>query len=112
MPSLRRSTGHEGFGAAAEIAEAVRSGKVKVREVVEAALKRIEIHNPTLGAFTDLTARRALEQADLVDGKIANTLDPGPLAGVPFAVKQPVRHQGRGDARRLEDQSRQPAGGA
>lgn len=72
---------------ATEIAEAVKSGQVKARSVAEAALARIEKHNPALGAFTDVTAARALDAADLVDGKVANGLDPGPLAGVPFAVK-------------------------
>ncbi len=72
---------------ATEIAEAVKTGKVTARAVTEAALKRIERHNPMLGAFTDVTAERALEQAELVDSKISNAMDPGPLAGVPFAVK-------------------------
>lgn len=72
---------------AAEIAEAVRGGKVTARAVVEAALARIDRHNPMLGAFTEVTAARALERADLVDGKVASAIDPGPLAGVPFAVK-------------------------
>jgi aspartyl-tRNA(Asn)/glutamyl-tRNA(Gln) amidotransferase subunit A len=72
---------------AAEIAREVKAGRVKARAVAEAALERIEQHNAALGAFTDVTARRALDAAELVDGKIANGLDPGPLAGVPFAVK-------------------------
>lgn len=72
---------------AAEIAEAVKSGATTARAVTEAALARIEKHNPMLGAFTDVTAARALEQAELIDGKIRNAMDPGPLAGVPFAVK-------------------------
>ncbi|KQW86194.1 amidase [Devosia sp. Root413D1] len=72
---------------AVEIAEAVKGGQVTARAVTEAALKRIERHNPMLGAFTDVTAERALEQAELVDSKIRNAMDPGPLAGVPFAVK-------------------------
>ena len=72
---------------ATEIAEAVKAGQVTARAVTEAALKRIERHNPMLGAFTEVTAARALEQAELVDGKIRNAMDPGPLAGVPFAVK-------------------------
>jgi aspartyl-tRNA(Asn)/glutamyl-tRNA(Gln) amidotransferase subunit A len=72
---------------AVEIAEAVKGGQVTARAVTEAALKRIERHNPMLGAFTDVTAARALEQAELVDSKIRNAMDPGPLAGVPFAVK-------------------------
>jgi aspartyl-tRNA(Asn)/glutamyl-tRNA(Gln) amidotransferase subunit A len=72
---------------AAEIATAVKAGQVKARSVAEAALARIEKHNGTLGAFTDVTAMRAIDAAELVDGKIANGLDPGPLAGVPYAVK-------------------------
>lgn len=72
---------------AVEIAEAVKSGATTARAVAEAALARIERHNPMLGAFTDVTAERALEQAELVDSKIKNAMDPGPLAGVPFAVK-------------------------
>jgi aspartyl-tRNA(Asn)/glutamyl-tRNA(Gln) amidotransferase subunit A len=72
---------------AVEIVEAVKSGQVTARAVTEAALKRIERHNPMLGAFTDVTAARALEQAELVDSKIKNAMDPGPLAGVPFAAK-------------------------
>jgi len=72
---------------AAEIADQVRSGKVKARAVIDAALARIDKHNPMLGAFTDVTAQRARDAANLVDAKIANGLDPGPLAGVPFAAK-------------------------
>jgi AtzE family amidohydrolase len=72
---------------AAEIADEVRAGRVKARAVAEAALARIDRHNPMLGAFTDVTAQRALDAADLVDGKVANGMDPGPLAGVPYAVK-------------------------
>src|SRR5690606_7775798 len=72
---------------ATDIATAVKAGQVKARAVAEAALARIEKHNPMLGAFTDVTAMRAIDAAELVDGKIANGLDPGPLAGVPYAVK-------------------------
>lgn len=72
---------------AAEISGEVRAGRLKARSVVEAALRRIERYNPMLGAFTDVTAARALNQADVVDARVANGVDPGPLAGVPFAVK-------------------------
>ncbi len=72
---------------ATDIVTAVKAGQVKARAVAEAALARIEKHNPMLGAFTDVTAMRAIDAAELVDGKIANGLDPGPLAGVPYAVK-------------------------
>ena len=66
---------------ASDIADAVKAGRVKARAVVEAALARIDKHNPMLGAFTDVTAERALDAADIVDGKIANGMDAGPSQG-------------------------------
>ena len=67
---------------AAEIAEAVREGKTTARSVVEEALSRIGRHDKRLGAFTDVVAERARRTADAVDAG-----PKGPLAGVPFAVK-------------------------
>lgn len=72
---------------AATIAEAVRSRTVSAVAVVEAALARITARNPTLDAFTDVTADRAAAEARAVDEALARGEDPGPLAGVPFAVK-------------------------
>ena len=63
---------------AAEIAPAVRSGRVKATDVVADALDRIAAW-PELNAFTDVVTDRAMARARAgVDG---------PLAGVPFAVK-------------------------
>jgi aspartyl-tRNA(Asn)/glutamyl-tRNA(Gln) amidotransferase subunit A len=71
---------------ASEIAVAVKTGVVTARSVVIAALGRIEISNPRLGAFTDVISARAMALADKADAAIkAGTA--GPLAGVPFAVK-------------------------
>jgi AtzE family amidohydrolase len=72
---------------AAEIAAAVRSGAASAREVVQAALARIEARNEALGAFTDVTATRALAKADATDAARARGEALGPLAGAPFAVK-------------------------
>jgi len=74
-------------GTAAGIAAAVRAGDVTAAAVTEAALLRIERTNPHLNAFTDVTAERARAEAAAVDATIAAGRDPGPLAGVPFAVK-------------------------
>ncbi|NBB70063.1 MAG: AtzE family amidohydrolase [Alphaproteobacteria bacterium] len=70
-----------------EIAAAVRAGEVSAVALAEAALARIEALDPTLNAFTDVTAARARAQAAAVDAAVARGADPGPLAGVPFAVK-------------------------
>jgi AtzE family amidohydrolase len=72
---------------AADIAAAVKSGAVSAREVVTSALVRIESRNDALGAFTDVTAARALRQADALDAARAKGAALGPLAGAPFAAK-------------------------
>lgn len=69
------------------IAGAVRRGECSAVEVTRAALARIEASDPQLNAFTDVTAERALAEAAAVDAAIAAGRDPGPLAGVPYAVK-------------------------
>jgi Asp-tRNA(Asn)/Glu-tRNA(Gln) amidotransferase A subunit family amidase len=68
------------------IASAVGSGELKATDVVQASLARIETLNPLLNAFTDVTAERALTEAEGVDAAVAGGADL-PLAGVPFAVK-------------------------
>ena len=64
---------------AAALAADVTAGRISATEVVQAALDRIARHNGVLGAFTDVVAERALARAA--------TNPTGPLAGVPFAVK-------------------------
>jgi aspartyl-tRNA(Asn)/glutamyl-tRNA(Gln) amidotransferase subunit A len=72
---------------AAEIAAAVASGRSTARDVAAAALARIEAVNPRVNAFTDVTAERAHAKADDIDARRGRGEALGPLAGVPFAVK-------------------------
>jgi AtzE family amidohydrolase len=72
---------------AANIAAAVKAGEKSAREVAQAALARIEARNDALGAFTDVTAARALAKADAIDAARARGEALGPLAGAPFAAK-------------------------
>ncbi|CAO3427391.1 AtzE family amidohydrolase [Azospirillum endophyticum] len=74
-------------GDATGIAEAVRSGAVSAAAVTETVLARIARLNPALNAFTDVTADRARAEAASLDARIEAGEDPGPLAGVPVAVK-------------------------
>ncbi|HBO14220.1 MAG TPA: Asp-tRNA(Asn)/Glu-tRNA(Gln) amidotransferase GatCAB subunit A, partial [Halieaceae bacterium] len=48
---------------------------------------RIDAANGTLNAFTAVVAERARARAAALDRRLAAGEDPGPLAGVPFAVK-------------------------
>ena len=72
---------------AADIAKAVALGQISALDVTEVALAKIERHNPILNAFTDVTADRARATARALDAAIAKGESVGPLAGVPFAVK-------------------------
>jgi AtzE family amidohydrolase len=72
---------------ATEIAKALRGGRTSAAAVTDAALARITDRNPALNAFTTVTAERARAEAAAVDTAIAAGRDPGPLAGVPVAVK-------------------------
>lgn len=72
---------------AAEIATAVTAGTVTARAVVEATLERIAAVDGAVNSFTDVTAERARATADRIDADRAAGKAPGPLAGVPFAVK-------------------------
>lgn len=72
---------------AAGIAAAIRSGERKARDVVEATLADITARNARTNSFTEVTASRARAEADTVDATVAAGRDPGPLAGVPVAVK-------------------------
>ena len=74
--------------------------------MTEAALARIERHDPILNAFTDVTADRARARARAIDAGAAAGKTLGPLAGVPFAVKNLFDVKGLSDPRRLEDQPR------
>ncbi|HEY7845602.1 MAG TPA: AtzE family amidohydrolase, partial [Bradyrhizobium sp.] len=72
---------------ASEIVKAVSSRKMSALEVMEQALARIARHDDILNAFTDVTADRARARARAIDAAIEAGRNVGPLAGVPFAVK-------------------------
>jgi aspartyl-tRNA(Asn)/glutamyl-tRNA(Gln) amidotransferase subunit A len=72
---------------AAEIARIVRDGERSALSVTEAALARIKGLNKTLNAFTDVVAERARAKAAALDRARSEGQILGPLAGVPFAVK-------------------------
>ena len=72
---------------AATIAARVRAGALAAVDVARATLDRIATHNPAVNAFTETTAQRALRDAAAIDAAVRRGDDPGPLAGVPFAVK-------------------------
>jgi len=72
---------------AAEIARAVSTGELSAAEVIEATLLTVRMRDPVLNSFTAVTAERAAARARALDLDRSNNKPLGPLAGVPFAVK-------------------------
>jgi aspartyl-tRNA(Asn)/glutamyl-tRNA(Gln) amidotransferase subunit A len=86
-----------------ELIRRLRRGEIKAVEILESTLARIkavEGRSPTsapyqadptdrqtIHAYITLTADRARAQAEAVDRTLSAGQDPGPLAGVPLAVK-------------------------
>lgn len=80
---------------AVRIARAVREGRCSALALVETRLERIERLEPALNCFTEVMAERARREAAAVDAMVAAGRNPGPLAGVPFGVKDNYDVAGR-----------------
>ncbi len=72
---------------AIQIADAVRRGERTARSVVEGYLAAIDAREAEIHACNTVLADSALAAADVVDAAVARGEDPGPLAGVPVALK-------------------------
>jgi len=74
--------------------ESIRDGLLRKTfsavEFTREALAHAERENPKTNAYLLLAPERAVKSAELVDEKIAAGHDPGPLAGVPVAVKDVI----------------------
>jgi len=75
------------FASLSEIAEAVKTKKLSAKEVVTHFQSRIQSLDKNLNAFTSLNPY-VLQEAELVDLRIAKGENVGPLAGVPFGIKE------------------------
>jgi 1-carboxybiuret hydrolase len=93
QPELATSAEEDGLSAAA-IARAVADRKLSALAATEAGLARIAKHDPILNSFTDVTADRARATARAIDAAVAAGQKVGPLAGVPFGVKNLFDVQG------------------
>jgi aspartyl-tRNA(Asn)/glutamyl-tRNA(Gln) amidotransferase subunit A len=72
---------------AVEIAAAVRGGQRSARDIVDQCLEVIAQRERDVHAFNLVLADQARAAADAVDAAVAAGTDPGPLAGVPVALK-------------------------
>ena len=63
-------------------------------ELAQSALEFAQAENPKTNAYLHFSPERALAAAERVDQKLAAGEDPGPLAGVPIAVKDVIVTEG------------------
>ena len=75
---------------AIELAELVRNGEVRSTEVIDAYLDRIRAVNPAVNAITVVLEDTAQEQARALDLMRVSGARLGPLAGVPFTIKENI----------------------
>jgi aspartyl-tRNA(Asn)/glutamyl-tRNA(Gln) amidotransferase subunit A len=79
------------FATAKAIRDAIARGDLSAEAACEAALARIREIDPTLHAFQNVDAERALSRARALDASGAAT---GPLHGVPVALKDNIVQRG------------------
>ncbi|HEC08979.1 MAG TPA: Asp-tRNA(Asn)/Glu-tRNA(Gln) amidotransferase subunit GatA [Acidimicrobiales bacterium] len=72
---------------AVEIAAKVRSGEWSAVDVLEGHLEAISAREDEIHAFNLVMVEQARRAAAAVDDAVASGRDPGPLAGVPLALK-------------------------
>jgi aspartyl-tRNA(Asn)/glutamyl-tRNA(Gln) amidotransferase subunit A len=79
---------------AAALAREVREGKHSAAGLAADALRRIREGDGALHAFLHVAEDAARRAADAVDAAVAAGRDPGPLAGIPVAVKDNICTRG------------------
>ena len=76
------------------VREGLLSRRFSAAELAAEALEFAQAENPTTNAYLHFSPERALAAAKRVDEQLARGEDPGPLAGVPVAVKDVILTQG------------------
>lgn len=79
---------------AAELSEQIKQGEIKVKEAVEAVFERIDAKEEELHCYITLEKDKALARAEQVQRGIDAGELTGPLAGVPFAIKDNLCTEG------------------
>jgi amidase len=77
-------------------ARLIRDGEVSAAELVDMHLRRIEQVNPSLTAVVEVLEKSARSAAAKVDRQRAQGDSLGPLAGVPFSIKDSIEVEGTG----------------
>ncbi|MDR3624372.1 MAG: Asp-tRNA(Asn)/Glu-tRNA(Gln) amidotransferase subunit GatA [Chlamydiales bacterium] len=79
---------------ARKLRELFCKGELSAIEIVEHFLKRIHIHNPSVGAFLSIFDEKAKKRAKELDDKRLRGEKLGKLAAVPIAIKDNIHLKG------------------
>ena len=71
----------------AEAGRLFRSRALSPVELTQAYLARIEELDPALNAFIEVTAERALAEAEEAGDELGRGIDRGPMHGIPYGLK-------------------------
>ncbi|WP_371401564.1 amidase [Kribbella sp. NBC_00662] len=77
-----------------DAAAALRDGSLTSTALTQQILDKATTLNPVLGAYVEITAEAALEQAAAADAALAAGDDTGPLQGIPLAIKDIIALEG------------------
>jgi aspartyl-tRNA(Asn)/glutamyl-tRNA(Gln) amidotransferase subunit A len=80
---------------AVRLSHEVRHQDRTARDTVAGAITAAKAQQERLNASTFIDEERALARADEIDRHIEAGRDPGPMAGVPVALKDLIDHEGR-----------------
>jgi len=73
-----------------DVRDAIAEGRATCREIIDGYLDRIERLDSALQCYREVFAQSARRRATEIDGALARGERPGPLAGVPIAVKDNI----------------------
>lgn len=80
---------------ASTIVSEIVKGDRSVRDTVAGAITTAKAQQPRLNVCTMIDEERALARAEEIDRLVESGRTPGPLAGVPIALKDLIDHEGR-----------------
>ena len=79
---------------AVELSDKIKKGEIKVTEALDAVFAQIADREDELNCYVTLEKEKAYAQAEAVQKKIDSGELAGPLAGVPFAIKDNLCTEG------------------